>query len=283
MYKMHKIFNTILVIVFLILVSLFVYKNISNPQVVKASIGSSEEAINSNIALDEEQIKKIVKDYIINNPEVIIQAVENIQKKKLEESHQQTSTYLKDNLSAIEEFNEPPILGNNSGEFSLVMFFDYNCSYCKKAHEYNQEIIQNDSTIKLILRPLPILGEVSMYAAKISLAVQKISAEKFPLIHDGLMKTQPLNETNIKELLKKHEIDYSLVENEINSYDIKQLVNYNFELAKNLGIKGAPSYIINGYFVPGLIDTERFNLIIKQLRSQVSTKKPTSDAEAKKE
>lgn len=275
---MQKIFNTILVLVFLGLVSLFVYKTLSNPQVVKVSVdSSSEETVNSNAGFNEEQIKNIVKDYIINNPEVIIQAVENIQKKKFEESNQQSSTYLKDNLQVIEESNEPPVLGNSSGAFKLVMFFDYNCSYCKKAHEYNQEITQHDSTIKLILRPLPILGEVSMYAAKVALAVHKISVEKFPLIHDGLMKTQSLSEATIKELLQKHEIDYALVENEINSYDIKQLVNHNFELAKNLGIKGAPSYIINGYFVPGLIDTEKFNLIMKQIKPEDSTKNTTPD------
>jgi len=281
---MQKIFNTILVLIFLGLVSLFVYKTLSNPEVVEVSIDSNnKEATNSKAGFNEEQIKKIVKDYIINNPEVIIQAVENIQKKKLEESNQQSSSYLEDNLQAIEESKEPPILGNNSGEFKLVMFFDYNCSYCKKAHEYNKEIIKNYPTIKLVLRPLPILGEVSMYTAKVALAVHKISAEKFPLIHDGLMKTQPLNEANIKELLKKHEIDYALVENEINSYDIKQLVNHNFELAKNLGIKGAPSYIINGFFVPGLIDTEKFNLIMQQIKPEALTKNTVPDVVDKKE
>jgi protein-disulfide isomerase len=111
-----------------------------------------------------------------------------------------------------------------------------------------------------------------MYAAKVALSVYKISAEKFPLIHDDLMKIQHLNEDNIKELLKKHKIDYALVENEINSYDIKQLINHNFELAQHLGIRGAPSYIINGFLVPGLIDIEKFNLIIKQLQPDSVTK-----------
>lgn len=269
---MQKIFNTILILVFLTLVSLFVYKSISKPIIITTSINDTpaQEVIAPKInGYSEKQLQGIIKDYIINNPDLIIQAIENLQKKKFEEANKQSSEYLKTNKSLIEEVGTPPTLGDHSADFKLVMFYDYNCSYCKKAHEYNKEILKLQPEIKLILRPMPILGKTSTYAAKVALAVHTISEEKFSLIHEGLMKMQPLSQEDIKNLLKENEIDYSIVENEINSYAIKELINKNLELAKNLGIKGAPSYIINGYFVPGLIDTERFYTIITQLRSEL--------------
>jgi protein-disulfide isomerase len=109
-----------------------------------------------------------------------------------------------------------------------------------------------------------------MYAAKAALAIQKISPEKFPVIHDAMMQMKLINEDSVKTLVAEHDIDYAMVDNEINSFSIKQLINKNFELAKGLGIQGAPSYIINGHFVPGLIPVEKFKTIILQLRSAPS-------------
>ena len=77
-------------------------------------------------------------------------------------------------------------------------------------------------------------------------------------------------------------IDYTIVENELSSFDIKQLIAKNFDLAKSLGIKGAPSYVVNGIFIPGLIDKERFTAIIGELRQiaaqtqNVETTKPSN-------
>jgi hypothetical protein len=64
-----------------------------------------------------------------------------------------------------------------------------------------------------------------------------------------LMKMKEISEENVKTMLAKYSIDYSLIENEVNSYSVRQIIAKNFDLAKELGIKGTPSYIINGNFV----------------------------------
>ena len=121
-----------------------------------------------------------------------------------------------------------------------------------------------------LFRPLPILGGTSMYAAKVALAIQKVAKEKFLAIHNEMIKLQVINANTMKTLLEKHNIDYAMVENEVNSYSVQQSINKNFEFARNLGIQGAPSYIINGNFVPGLISVDKFKAIILQLRSGTS-------------
>jgi thioredoxin-related protein len=77
---------------------------------------------------------------------------------------------------------------------------------------------------------------------------------------------KPITEEGVKALLVAHDIDYKIVDNELNSFSIKQLIAKNFDLAKSLGIKGAPSYVVNGIFIPGLIDKERFTAIIGEVR-----------------
>ena len=119
----------------------------------------------------------------------------------------------------------------------------------------------------MVLRPIPILGGTSTYAVKIALAVQRVSSNNFLNVHNELMKMQEISEENVKTMLAKYSIDYSLIENEVNSYSVRQIIAKNFDLAKELGIKGTPSYIINGNFAPGLIPTEKFKSIIVQLRA----------------
>jgi protein-disulfide isomerase len=199
----------------------------------------------------------------------------------MEDSNKQTTNYLLENKSTVEEEGSPPVLGNKDGDITIVVFYDYNCSFCKQANQITNELLANDPKIQVILRPLPILGGTSMYATQIALAAHKISEEKFHLIHNEMMKMKPITEEGLKALLLAHDIDYKIVDNEINSFSIKQLIAKNFELAKSLGIKGAPSYVVNGIFIPGLIDKEKFSSIILELRQIAAqtqqVKKPAED------
>lgn len=269
----QKLFNFALALIFIILVILFAYKMTKTPEVVSASVHDSstelaveKKAVVATVA-SKDDMQQVIKDYIMNNPEVIMQSLEGLHNKKLAESTQKTSDYLQENKAEIEEAESPPVLGNPKGDIVIVAFYDYNCSFCKKANEYENEIISSDQGVKIILRPIPILGGTSGYAAKIALAVQKVSGNNFLKVHNELMQMKEITEENVKAMLAKYSVDYTLVENEVNSYSVKQILAKNFDLAKELGIKGTPSYIINGNFAPGLIPTEKFKSIIVQLRA----------------
>lgn len=267
---MQKLFNSLLLIIFLGLVVIFVYKTERTPEVLTAKVNQQSSAQNQQLAPNlfnsEEEFNKKIHDYIVQHPEVLVEAMEGMQRKKLEESNKQATDYLAQNKLLVETDGTPPMLGNKDGDVTIVIFYDYSCGFCKQANEFANELLKKDPNVKVILRPIPILGEASVYATKIALAVYKISEEKFPLIHNGLMSMKVVNEAAVKELLAANNIDYSIVENEVSSFSVKQAVNKNFDLARSIGIKGAPSYVINGIFVPGLIDTEKFTTIIGELR-----------------
>ena len=281
---MQKIFTNILLGILLILVALFAYKILRKPEIVQTSLNNTqpdEEKVDQRVLnepkLSEEELNTKIHDYILNHPEVLVESLEAMQRKKIEESNKQTVDYLLQNKSNIENDGLPPVFGNKDGDITVVVFYDYNCSFCKQANLITNEILESDTGVKIILRPLPILGGTSMYATKVALAVHKISEEKFPLIHNEMMKMKPITEDGIKALLVANQIDYQIVENEINSFAIKELVAKNFDLAKNLGIKGAPSYVVNSIFIPGLVDKEKFTSIIGELR-QIAEQAKTSES-----
>ncbi len=272
----QKIFNSLLALAFLFLVILFAYKEINKPEILTTPLNEKVVDIdNQNIVknaakpLSKEEINHAIKDYIINNPEIIVESLEGLHNKKNTESVQKTSEYLNDNKLKIETQDDPPMFGNPDGDISIVVFYDYNCSFCKKASLIENEILQIDKGVKIILRPIPILDESSMYAAKVALAVQKINENSFQEFHHELMKLKIINEEQVKLISTKFDLDYSIIDNEINSYGIKQLIVKNFEFAKEIGIKGTPSYIIDGKFIPGFIPLDKLKNIIIQIRASM--------------
>ena len=271
---LRNIFNFALVLAFIVLVALYAYKAISKPKSKKVTLNDltlvQENIANSEKAAQfssKEEIEAIIKEYIINNPDILVTSLENMHKKKLMESTAKANEYLENNRNKIETSGNPPILGNKNGDVTIVMFYDYNCSFCKKANLEINKVIDADPGVKIILRPIPILGGTSLYAAKTSLALQKISEENFLAIHNDMMQMQSIDEDSVKKLMENYKLDYSIVENEINSYATKQLITENYDLARSLNISGAPSYIINGIFVPGFIPEDKFKQIILQIRA----------------
>ena len=63
--------------------------------------------------------------------------------------------------------------GNANGKEIIVEFFDYNCSYCKKAHQDLIRISKNFPQVKIIYKNLPILSDQSKKLAEISLIIAK--------------------------------------------------------------------------------------------------------------
>src|SRR5580692_11139739 len=78
-------------------------------------------------------IETIVKNYLVAHPEVVEDAMNELNKRQAaaeEQKHQET---IAKNADAI--FNSPRgvVLGNKNGDVTFVEFFDYNCGYCKHA------------------------------------------------------------------------------------------------------------------------------------------------------
>jgi len=262
---LQKFFSSIVTVIFIILVIIFAYKTMYKPEMIVKSINNTTSESENNF-VSRKELNSLIKEYIINNPSDIITSLESIQNKQLSESIQKASDYISEHRKDIETADNPPIIGNDQGDITIVIFYDYSCSFCKKANRYINEFLVLDNNIKVILRPIPILSDNSVYASKAALAVHKASKEKFILFHNDLMSLKLINADSVRGLIKKYNIDFKLVENEINSYSIKQSIGKNFEFAKGLGARGAPSYVINGNFIPGLITVDKFKSIISELR-----------------
>jgi len=261
---MQHIIGKILIIVIIIIGALFIFKTIKTSSTKPVSIAVKQ---NDDVKkCEEERVKEIIKNYLLETPEVIIESIENLQKRKVKESEAKVSNYIKDNKIDIENGQNFPTIGNKDGDITIVAFYDYACSYCKKGNVSLNELLQNDPQVKILFRPLPILGDASEYLAKTALAVYKINPEKFKAIHDELMKMRNVSKESVEELLSKNDLKVEEVEEIADSPEVKNLITQNMQIARNLKIQGVPAYVINAKLIPGSIDFPQLLNIVKEIR-----------------
>ncbi|XVN42788.1 MAG: DsbA family protein [Candidatus Rickettsia vulgarisii] len=264
---MNNVVSKVLLIIIIFLVALFAYKTVKTPSAV-----SDKVVINSEISKSENQqdevakTEKIVKEYLLKNPEVIIQAIEILQHRKRDEMEAKASEYIKNNQAEVSNSSASPIVGNPEGNITIVAFYDYNCSYCKKGDSYIEQLIQSDKNVKVVLKPFPILGDSSFYVSSIALAVYKLEPSKFSNIHNGLMAMSNITKESVEKLLLDNDLDPVVIEEEAGKENIREALTKNGQLARNLKIQGVPAYIINGKLVPGMMDFEQLKNIISNYR-----------------
>lgn len=254
---MQKIFNRLLFMILLLLLGLLGYKTLISPNVAIAeavTTVSEKRVVVNSPANSKEEIEAIVKDYLMENPEVIISAIENWQKRKMQENQQKLEERLQEKKSDLENTQASPILGSPDGRSIIVVFFDYNCGYCKKGDYNLRELIEEDKDVKVVLRPLPILGDMSVYSAKVALAVFITAPDKFLSVHRELMEMKQATHESIATMLTNHSLNVDEINKVMESKEVNSTLQHNFALANDLKIKGAPAYIINSKMFPGLMD-----------------------------
>ena len=121
----------------------------------------------------DERIKELALEAILENPDIIAEAIQILQERQRESQQISAENVFKENRDVFLSADNAPVLGNPEGEITIVEFFDYNCSYCRRAFDAVRDVIDENPNVRVVLREFPILGEGSDYAARVSLAAMK--------------------------------------------------------------------------------------------------------------
>ncbi len=205
----------------------------------------------------EARIKELVKEYILANPELILEAVQTLRKKQEETASQQARDALKANREQLLQSKDLPVAGNPNGTVTIVEFFDYRCGYCKGVKPTLEQVLKSDGKIRLIYREFPILGPASRVASAAALAAHKQG--KYLAFHNAMM-AQPGNvtEETIMAVGKQVGLDVGKLKEDMLDPAIKDHLDRNHKLAEQLGIRGTPAFVIGDAIVPGAIGAEEF-------------------------
>jgi protein-disulfide isomerase len=167
-----------------------------------------------------------------------------------------------------------PVAGNPDGDVTIVEYFDYQCPYCRKLEPELRQVANDDGKVKLIWKDWPILGPVSVTAARMALASKY--QDKFIQAHDALIGVNSkLTEARIGELLAGAGIDVDLVTRDLagNAAPIDAILKRNNDQAMAFGFNGTPSFIVGKFRVPGALTMAQFDQVIADARKAAAAKK----------
>ena len=215
--------------------------------------------------LDEAAVRKIVREYLLEHPEVIEEAIFALNAKRQADQAARTRDALVKNRVALVDHPLSPVSGNPEGDVTLVEFFDYQCGYCKRSLEPVMDLLETDPELRIVWKDFPVLGQVSTFAALASMAAQKQG--KYLAFHKALMGVpERLTEESVMEIAGQVGLDVVRLQQDMADQEIIAYLQDTQRLARELGINGTPAFVIGDTLVPGAVDGARLRQLIAEAR-----------------
>ena len=213
----------------------------------------------------KDELRKFVREYLIENPEVISDAINALDAKAEKTKVDKRNTIISNRKQELFNPTEGTIIGNPKGDVTVVEFFDYNCGYCKAMFAAMIDLLKEDPKMRLVLKEYPILGPASVTATKAALAARKQG--KYSDLHLALLGHKgSLTDANIMEIAEKTGLDMRKLQNDMKDPTITDVIVKNHNLADELSIDGTPSLLIADVFVPGAVSKEKLVEYIAKAR-----------------
>lgn len=213
---------------------------------------------------ERQAFREEVKAYLLENPEVLVEAMDILQGREEQAAVNRDLQMLADNKDII--FNDPAswVGGNLEGDITVVEFVDYRCGYCKKAHDEVAELIKSDGNIRFVLKEFPILGEESMAASQFAIAVLQLhGADPYKQVHDALiaLRGSPDTET-LQRMATDLGLDPAPILQRMSSPEVMAVIKANHELADMMEISGTPTFVIDQTMVRGYVPLDGMRQIV---------------------
>ena len=217
--------------------------------------------------LQKRAIERIIHNYLLDKPELIVQAMEKLREREQAEQNNKTKQLLRKYSNRIYHHPMSPYTGNKKGDVTLVEFFDYQCGYCKQVTESIIKLVKNDKSLRVVWKELPILGQTSVDAATAAMASRKQG--KYLDFHIALMNNRGgLNRQSILKIARRVGINTAKLEKDMTDPAIRTYLEETTKLAQQLGIKGTPGFIIGEKIVPGAVSLKQLKKFIETERNR---------------
>jgi protein-disulfide isomerase len=206
-------------------------------------------------AQQKTDIEKIIHDYLVQKPEVIREAIDELKKKEDAAEVAMREKTLHDQGDKITRSPNQAVVGNPNGDVTLVEFFDYNCGYCKQSLASVAKLIEGDPKLRVVLKDFAILGPDSVETAHVATAARmQLSADKFWEFHKKLLSTRGhIGKAQAVAAAREVGADMDRLEKDANSAETQAALKEVTTLAEQLKFDGTPSWVIgNEAFVGGV-------------------------------
>lgn len=208
------------------------------------------------------EIRALVRDYLVNNPDVLEDALEKLSQRK-------TAERVRRAQSDPRDFS----IGPANASVTIVEFFDYRCPFCAAALPWVMQTVRDRHDIRFVFKELPIPelhGALAIDASRASLAA--MPQGHYLQFHRALLSFRgELSEDRINELARQSGIDVTRMRRGMNDPNVTALLQDNHALAIDLSGSeglGTPTFLVNGRVVTGFRDPSDLEQAIREAREQ---------------
>jgi protein-disulfide isomerase len=215
-----------------------------------------------------EAVEQVIKEYLLKNPELIQDAIVELERRQQEAQKAAQKTALRDERTTLLHSPRGNIVGNVSGDVTLVEFFDYNCGYCKRALTDLRALVKADPKLRVVLKDFPVLGQDSVEASRVALAAkQQLKGDKLFDYHVRLMDTRGrVNGERAQAVARDMGLDMARLQKDLDSDEIRATIQENMTLADKLGLTGTPAFVIGDEIIAGAVGLEPIRKVVASTR-----------------
>jgi len=226
----------------------------------------SDQSAASGGAGSTADMEKVVHDYLMKNPQVILEAMQKYQDDQSKHEIDVIREGVKNNETELFHEPNPIVVGNPNGDVTMVEFFDYHCPYCKKVRDELVKLLNEDGKIRFIIKEFPILTPESEMAARAAIAANEQG--KYWPFHLALLGSDDLSEAAIFSIAKQVGIDVDRLKKDMLDPKVQKRLERNMKLADAMQVKATPTFIIGSEPASGAYPVEKLKEMIAAARKK---------------
>ncbi|MEX0285676.1 MAG: DsbA family protein [Paracoccaceae bacterium] len=228
-------------------------------------------AVDLNAMTDAERaaFRAEVRAYLLENPEIILEAVQQLEQRQAEAQAQADFTLVADNAQELFEDGYSWVGGNPDGDITVVEFLDYRCGFCRRAHPEVERLLREDGNIRLIVKEFPILGEASEISSRFAIATRQVAGgDAYKAVHDQLieMAGDP-NAAVLRRMATGLALDADAILAAMDSDAVNEELARTRALAQRLQINGTPSFVVHDELLRGFLPADQMAVMIADKRA----------------
>ena len=231
----------------------------ANPQITKLRVeGHTDKFAGPRINVPLSRARaQAVRDYLMENPEVLIEAMNALEQRRLAEETKNDAAMIAQLSDQIYNDGHSWIGGNPEGDVTVVEFIDYRCGVCKQVFPHVEDTVAKDENLKIVFKEFPILGQESELAARFAIAVKQAEGdEAYKKVHDNFY-TMRGNVTvdSLKAISEEMGFQTDAIIEAMQGDAVTDVLRENAQLAQALQVSGTPTFIIGDTLLRGMPQT----------------------------
>ncbi|NMM44649.1 DsbA family protein [Rhodospirillaceae bacterium KN72] len=220
-------------------------------------------------ATERAKIESVVRDYIMANPEIIVDALKELERREKVAADEKRSAVIAQLVPSLLADPMTPVVGNVDGDVVMVEFFDYQCGYCKRLFPDLKTAMAEDDGLKVVFAEYPILSPASVVAARAAIAAK--NQDKYWDFHVALMSHEGrLDETVIMDVADSVGLDTDRLATDMKSDAVTTHLRTVQAMAQALGVTGTPAMVIGDQYVGGYVPLAHLKALFAQARDKAS-------------